>query len=151
MESYVSPCTLAGCALIWADRWWVQMCLSFKWKYIRSVIFNNIFIYFIQAPLSAEESISSVLPVISGLTEKNHGGFVDYSGDNVPWWSPQCVPHCSSAKPRWPPMRPETRKTAGGINYSWIPCIHLCLNISVCMWVFGYNYIYRYIGLFIYL
>ncbi|KTG44011.1 hypothetical protein cypCar_00045547, partial [Cyprinus carpio] len=37
------------------------------------------------APLSPEESISSVLSVISGLTEKHHGGYVDYTGKSLPW------------------------------------------------------------------
>ncbi|XP_051548955.1 C-factor-like [Myxocyprinus asiaticus] len=37
------------------------------------------------APLSPEESISSVLNVISGLKEKDHGGYVDYTGSNLPW------------------------------------------------------------------
>ncbi|XP_051979147.1 C-factor-like [Xyrauchen texanus] len=37
------------------------------------------------APLSPEESISSVLSVISGLKEKDHGGYVDYTGSNLPW------------------------------------------------------------------
>ncbi|XP_016122954.1 C-factor [Sinocyclocheilus grahami] len=37
------------------------------------------------APLSPEESISSVLSVISELTEKHHGGYVDYTGKSLPW------------------------------------------------------------------
>ncbi|XP_050955818.1 C-factor [Labeo rohita] len=37
------------------------------------------------APLSPEESISSVLSVISELTEQHHGGFVDYTGKSLPW------------------------------------------------------------------
>ncbi|XP_077066455.1 C-signal [Siphateles boraxobius] len=37
------------------------------------------------APLSPEESILSVLSVISGFTEKHHGGYVDYTGENLPW------------------------------------------------------------------
>ncbi|KAG9334410.1 hypothetical protein JZ751_008160 [Albula glossodonta] len=39
-----------------------------------------------QAPLSTEESISSVLSVIGGLTEKDHGGFLHYTGEPLPWW-----------------------------------------------------------------
>ncbi|KAI4889849.1 hypothetical protein NFI96_010476 [Prochilodus magdalenae] len=38
-----------------------------------------------EAPLSVEESISSVLPVIFGLSEKDHGEFLDYSGKKLPW------------------------------------------------------------------
>ncbi|KAL2093647.1 hypothetical protein ACEWY4_010959 [Coilia grayii] len=38
-----------------------------------------------QAPLSPEESISSVLSVISSVTEKDHGGFLDYTGNTLPW------------------------------------------------------------------
>ncbi|XP_043084484.1 C-factor [Puntigrus tetrazona] len=37
------------------------------------------------APLSPEESVSSVLSVISGLTEKHHGGYVEYTGKSLPW------------------------------------------------------------------
>lgn len=37
------------------------------------------------APLSPEESISSVLSVIAGLKEEHHGGYVDYTGKNLPW------------------------------------------------------------------
>ncbi|XP_036423910.1 C-factor-like [Colossoma macropomum] len=37
------------------------------------------------APLSPDESISSMLSVISGLTVKDHGEFLDYSGKNLPW------------------------------------------------------------------
>ncbi|XP_028815206.1 uncharacterized protein LOC114767498 [Denticeps clupeoides] len=38
-----------------------------------------------QAPLSAEESISSVLSVIGGLSEKDHGSFLHYTGEPLPW------------------------------------------------------------------
>ncbi|XP_036391402.1 C-factor-like [Megalops cyprinoides] len=38
-----------------------------------------------EAPLSSEESISSVLSVIGGLTEKDHGGFLHYTGEPLPW------------------------------------------------------------------
>jgi hypothetical protein len=38
-----------------------------------------------QADLSPEESISSLLSVITDLTENNHGGFLDYSGNNLQW------------------------------------------------------------------
>uniref|UniRef100_A0A8B9GTF1 Zgc:110339 n=1 Tax=Astyanax mexicanus TaxID=7994 RepID=A0A8B9GTF1_ASTMX len=37
------------------------------------------------APLSAEESISSLLSIISGLTDKDHGEFLDYTGKKIPW------------------------------------------------------------------
>lgn len=38
-----------------------------------------------QAPLTPEESISSLLAVVSSLTEKDHGQFLDYEGKNLPW------------------------------------------------------------------
>ncbi|XP_074534379.1 C-signal [Halichoeres trimaculatus] len=38
-----------------------------------------------QAPLSPEESISSTLSVIGGLTEKDHGSYLDFKGDTLPW------------------------------------------------------------------
>ncbi|XP_062317430.1 C-signal [Osmerus eperlanus] len=38
-----------------------------------------------EAPLSAEDSISSVLAVIGGLTEKDHGSFLHYTGEPLPW------------------------------------------------------------------
>ncbi|XP_062856364.1 C-signal-like [Trichomycterus rosablanca] len=38
-----------------------------------------------QAPLSPEESISSLLAVISKISEKNQGEFLDYKGDRVAW------------------------------------------------------------------
>ncbi|XP_075898787.1 C-signal-like [Nelusetta ayraudi] len=37
------------------------------------------------APLSSEESVVGVLSVIGGLTEKDHGSFLDYTGATVPW------------------------------------------------------------------
>ncbi|XP_055048257.2 C-signal [Misgurnus anguillicaudatus] len=37
------------------------------------------------ANMSVEESISSLLPVICGLTEKDHGGFLSYNGETLPW------------------------------------------------------------------
>ncbi|KAM4618501.1 C-signal [Polymixia lowei] len=38
-----------------------------------------------EAPLSPEESISSMLSVIGGLTEKDHGTFLHYTGEPLPW------------------------------------------------------------------
>uniref|UniRef100_A0A8C2A779 Si:dkey-12e7.4 n=1 Tax=Cyprinus carpio TaxID=7962 RepID=A0A8C2A779_CYPCA len=38
-----------------------------------------------EAPLSPEESISCVLSVIGGLTEKDHGSFLHYTGEQLPW------------------------------------------------------------------
>ncbi|XP_047453226.1 C-factor [Mugil cephalus] len=38
-----------------------------------------------EAPLSPEESISSMLNVIGGLTEQDHGSFLNYTGEQLPW------------------------------------------------------------------
>uniref|UniRef100_A0A3Q3F7U1 Si:dkey-12e7.4 n=1 Tax=Kryptolebias marmoratus TaxID=37003 RepID=A0A3Q3F7U1_KRYMA len=37
------------------------------------------------APLSPEESVSSVLSVIGALTAKDHGTFLNYTGEQLPW------------------------------------------------------------------
>ncbi|XP_006642530.2 C-signal-like [Lepisosteus oculatus] len=38
-----------------------------------------------EAPLSKEDSISSVLKVIASLSEKENGGFLSYDGKPLPW------------------------------------------------------------------
>ncbi|XP_066557106.1 C-signal [Amia ocellicauda] len=38
-----------------------------------------------EGELSTEESISALLPVIYNLSEKDHGGFLDYKGNTLPW------------------------------------------------------------------
>uniref|UniRef100_UPI0037E8DAEC C-signal n=1 Tax=Semicossyphus pulcher TaxID=241346 RepID=UPI0037E8DAEC len=38
-----------------------------------------------EAPLSPEESISSTLSVIGGLTKKDHGSFLNFNGEVLPW------------------------------------------------------------------
>ncbi|XP_056137891.1 C-factor isoform X2 [Lampris incognitus] len=38
-----------------------------------------------QAPLSPEESVSSILSVIGGLKETDHGSFLHYTGEPLPW------------------------------------------------------------------
>ncbi|KAK2841780.1 hypothetical protein Q5P01_011980 [Channa striata] len=37
------------------------------------------------ADLSVEESVSGLLNVLSQLSDKDHGGFKDYRGNNLPW------------------------------------------------------------------
>ncbi|XP_048829287.1 C-factor-like [Brienomyrus brachyistius] len=38
-----------------------------------------------QGELSVEESVSSILSVLAGLSEKDHGGYLDYTGKTLPW------------------------------------------------------------------
>lgn len=38
-----------------------------------------------QAPMTPQESISSLLSVICALSEKDHGQFLNYEGKNLPW------------------------------------------------------------------
>ncbi|XP_060783105.1 C-signal [Neoarius graeffei] len=38
-----------------------------------------------EAPMTPEQSISSLLAVVCALSEKDHGQFLDYEGKNLPW------------------------------------------------------------------
>ncbi|XP_051995683.1 C-factor-like [Xyrauchen texanus] len=38
-----------------------------------------------EAPLETRESVEGMLRVISSLTENEHGGFMDYNGQTLPW------------------------------------------------------------------
>ncbi|KAG9279040.1 hypothetical protein AMEX_G4502 [Astyanax mexicanus] len=38
-----------------------------------------------QAPMEAKQSVEGLLKVMQTLTEKNNGGFLDYTGKTVPW------------------------------------------------------------------
>ncbi|KAL0196954.1 hypothetical protein M9458_005494, partial [Cirrhinus mrigala] len=38
-----------------------------------------------KAPIDARQSVEGVLSVVSSLTEKQHGGFLDYTGKTMPW------------------------------------------------------------------
>ncbi|XP_067284881.1 C-signal [Pseudorasbora parva] len=38
-----------------------------------------------KAPLEPKESVEGMLRVIANLTEKQHGGFMDYTGETLPW------------------------------------------------------------------
>ncbi|XP_028305991.1 uncharacterized protein si:dkey-12e7.4 [Gouania willdenowi] len=39
----------------------------------------------VQAPLTPEDSVASLLSVIGGLTEKDHGSFLNLTGEPLPW------------------------------------------------------------------